>query len=552
MNNYLALTNALIKNTFRPLSKNNKHSNKSIIFFLLIGLSMLPLEIGLVLFVSTSYNLLHSINQEGLILGLGLSTVSSVIFFFGIFYIISVFYFSKDIENFLPIPLKPSEIIGAKFTLAIIFEYITEIMFFLPIMITFGVISGSGLVYYFYVLLIFLCLPIVPLILASFIVMIIMSLTNLFKNKDKFKLFGGILAIFSVVSLNVFIQRYVNTMSKSQLLQLLLQGHNSTVGLTSKLFFSARFGTESLLNYNNFNGLLNLLIFFAVNIIFLVLFVLLGNVLYFKGAIGSTEVTKNKRSSKINIYNEVLQKPVLISYISKELKLLFRTPIYFMNCVLMNFIWPIFVFIPIMFQPNFSENLEKVKYILQTTNSDGIIVVIMLAAGTFLCASNGITSTAISREGQNISICKYLPMMYENQILAKVFSGAIMGFVGYILLLITSVILFRPSIYLLVTSFIVGILGIFTAAFTGIIIDLNYPKLIWDNEQKAVKQNLNFLLNMLVSVLISGIIIFLVIKLKPSLELSFVTIVVIFSLINIMLYKITKVKGKILFQNIEI
>lgn len=552
MNNYIFLTKALIINTFRPISKDSKNLLKSTIFFILIGLTLFPLEIGMVSVVTISYYLLHNIGQEGLVLGLGLSAISSVIFFFGIFYIISVFYFSKDIEVLLPLPLKPREILGAKFTITLLFEYITEIMFFLPIMITYGIANNSGFAYYLFMLIIFLLLPVIPLILASVIDIIIMSFTNHSKIKDRLKLFGGIAAILIAMGLNVFVQRNVSMLNENQLRQLLINGHNSFMSLTSKLFPSAKFGVYALLNSNNSSGLLNLFIFFAINILFLFIFIYIGDLLYFKGAIGSSEVSKRKHSPHNNLYIQAIQRSALVSFISKELKILFRTPIYFINCILMNFIWPAFIFLPVVSQPNLMKNLEKVRLLIQSPISGGIIIAVTFAAGAFLSAANGITSTSISRDGQNIFISKYIPIEFKTQILAKILSGVIMGFFGFIVTFIPAIFLLRPHIYLILLSLIVGIIGLFITAFTGIIIDLNYPKLIWDSEQRAVKQNLNLLLNMLVSAIICGVSFFSIVTLRLNTFTAFVYIMAIFGTVDIILYRIVNIKGKKAFDNIEV
>ena len=153
------------------------------------------MAVGFGKFLSEAYDGLHAIGQEAVILGFGLSVVSIVIFFFGIFYAMGIFYFSMDVENLLPLPFKPWHIMGAKFTVVLIYEYLTEIIFFAPTLISYGIKSSGGILYYIYGVIIFLLLPIVPLVIASVINMIIMRFTNIAKNKDRFRLLGGIIAM---------------------------------------------------------------------------------------------------------------------------------------------------------------------------------------------------------------------------------------------------------------------------------------------------------------------------------------------------------------------
>ncbi len=153
--------------------------------------------------------------QEAVILGFGLSVVSVVIFFFGIFYAMGIFYFSMDVENLLPLPFKPWHIMGAKFAVVLIYEYLTELIFFVPTLIAYGIKSSGGILYYIYGVIIFLLLPIVPLVIASIINMIIMRFTNIAKNKDRFRLFGGIIAMGFGVGINIYIQKFTQNLSQS-------------------------------------------------------------------------------------------------------------------------------------------------------------------------------------------------------------------------------------------------------------------------------------------------------------------------------------------------
>ena len=52
--------------------------------------------------------------------------------------ILTVFYYSNDIEMLLPLPLKPAQIISAKFLTVLITQYVMSSFILLPIFITYG------------------------------------------------------------------------------------------------------------------------------------------------------------------------------------------------------------------------------------------------------------------------------------------------------------------------------------------------------------------------------------------------------------------------------
>ena len=81
-------------------------------------------------------------------------------------------------------------------------------------------------------------------------------------------------------------------------------------------------------------------------------------------------------------------------------------------------------------------------------------------------------------------------------------------------------------------------------------LDLNFPKLHWDNEQKAVKQNLNVMVMILGAVVLSGLILIGVIKLELGLELALGVIIGFAGLLNWFLYRYLVTRGVQLFADL--
>lgn len=546
MSKFITLTKILIKAGNDSVFKNSKKSRaKNIIKWLLLAACFAPMAVLFGLFIAETYDILVGIQQEALILGFGLSVVSFVIFFFGIMFIMSVFYFSMDIENLLPLPLKPSQILGAKFVTVLIYEYYTEIILFLPVIIAYGIKSRGGILYYIYSIVVFLILPVIPLIAAAIIDMIIMRFTNLAKNKDRFKVVGGAIAMFFGVGVNLALQKLGNTTDQQQLVKMFTEGKNSFVGLSTKIFPSSKLAVYSLVNSGNTKGVINLILFLVISIILVIIFILLGEKVYFKGVIGISEtVSKRKKLTSKELEKNLSKNSPIKSHTLKELKILFRTPAYFLNCVLMNFLWPVFFLIPMVFQEGGFENFNKLGSYLEPNKGYVTIVLVgMFAFFIFLAAANPIASTAISREGKKLFVLKYLPVSYTTQLMAKVLSGVIMSSLGMIVMLSALTMLFNPPVYLVVMTGILGIIGIIFSNFTGILIDLNSPKLKWDSEQKAVKQNKNVMIHTLLCIMAAGATVFIIIKLGLSLNITFMTLLIIYSIIDIGLYYALITKG---------
>ena len=553
MSKFIALARILLKTGTKSSSnKKNKKQIKGALLGLLLIIAFTPMAVGFGKFLSEAYDGLHAIGQEAVILGFGLSVVSIVIFFFGIFYAMGIFYFSMDVENLLPLPFKPWHIMGAKFTVVLIYEYLTEIIFFAPTLISYGIKSSGGILYYIYGVIIFLLLPIVPLVIASIINMIIMRFTNIAKNKDRFRLLGGIIAMCFGVGINIYIQRFSQNASQSTITEMFSKGNNSLLSFATKIFPSTKIAVNSLINTTNIQGFINLILFIMIAVIALIIFIILGESLYFKGVMGVSETTsKRKTLSNLELIKSTSQNSSLKIYILKELKLLFRTPIYFMNCVLMNFLWPIFFMIPVFTQKGGGSQLKTITKFLQDGRSAGIVLAAFFAFMVFASSSNGISTTAISREGKNLYVLKYIPMKYKQQLMAKVLSAVVLGIAGMIMVSILGIILFKISLGLLLLMLIVGIVGILLTSFIGIFIDLNFPKLQWNTEQEAVKRNFNVMISIIICLALGGLTVFIIIKFEITKWVAFTLILIVYGFLDIMLYYLVGTKGVEMLRKIE-
>lgn len=557
MSRYIILTRVMLKN-FNLLSlkfgKLGRSRIKGILFSILILLAFVPITFAIGGMAFGGYKVLSEVQQEGLILGVGFSVVSMTIFFFSIFYVMSVFYFSRDIESLLPLPLKPSEILAAKFTVTLFYEYLTELILLAPILIGFGIAGKEGFIYYLYSIVVFLTLPLFPLVYASMLSILIMRFTGLAKNRDKFRIAGGVIAMLLAIGMNAFITKLSSSsLSAEELQRLLAQGNNSVVGKMSGIFFSNRFAVTALLYSEVSKGFVNLVVFVLICLLFVILFLSFGEGMYFKGVVGISETSaRRKKFSEVELRRSSEQKSALKAYTIKELKLLFRTPVYFMNCVLINFIFPIFLILPFLMKPGDMKELQQLSTYIAGGRGSAILLAAAFAISVFVTSTNGIAASAISREGTNIFVCKYLPVSYKTQIMAKVLSSICMGAVGALSMILAAVIFIPVPSYLILLIAASGLLGIVFSSFTGIFIDLNFPKLIWDNEQKAVKQNFNVMFNMLVSIVVAGITVFVSIVLHFTLWMTFFAIVVLFGILDLLLYNILSTVGVRLFENIEV
>ncbi len=536
MSKYISLTKVLLSNFYLMDDKSNKKANnfKNYAMLLLLVVSFLPITVMIFFFANTIFRQLDMLDQGGVVLGLGFLISSMVIFVFATFIVPSVFYFSKDIEAILPLPFKPEIIISAKFTTTLIYEYISTVIILAPIIIAYMVNSEINALTIIFSIICFLIVPVIPLVYATVISMVLMRFAPIVKNRDTFNYVAGIFGILMGVGIST-LGNSAENMNNDKLVDLILEGNNSLIVLLNSIFPQNKFAVLAISK----NSILDLIIYLGINVIIFVIFLIIAKLIYFAGVIGITESATSKKSvDSKKMFSSLSKRNVLITYLLKEFNILIRTPIYFLNCVFSIFLFPIFMIIPFASKGGDFEPLIKLIN-FENPKVINISIAVAFSVGIFYSTVTSITASAISREGQNYFFMKYIPVNYKTQINAKVLLGFIISFFGGLLIMIPVCIFIKMPLAYLLLSIVAMFIGCIFTAYTGIIIDLNKPVLVWENEQRAVKQNLNIVFNMLVGMAIVGLIIFLSIKTNIEANIFIISLFLIGIILDIAVYTLT-------------
>jgi ABC-2 type transport system permease protein len=496
MRKILLLLKIYLKSGEGLTSSKNKKTKYLLLLVLLFAFG--SFAFSMVFFAVEIYNGLAPFNAQNIILPLVFGATSIVIFLFGIFYVISIMYHADDVEQMKYMPLKVYHILGAKFMLLVIYEYIFEAFILAPVLVAYGIMSGAGAAYIIYSVILFLITPVIALSMAALLVMIVMRFTSIGKNKQAFTFIGGILAMALAIGFNVAVQSFAGQISDAALMEAF---KNSTLpDIMSSIFPGIGFASKALLESATLAGLWNLLLFALCTAGAVAVFMIAGRLLYLKGVSGITETSAKRRAIK-DLGRETESTSALRAYFKKELRLLFRSPIAFMNCVLMTFIWPVIILI--MLFSGGGGKTEAFAYLISQMN-DGLLLAVLVGASAFIASSIPITSTAISREGKSLYFAKYIPMSMHKQLKAKAYSGMLFSGISILLLVLVG-ILIGASITVSIAALVLGMIAMAAISYAGLLIDVGNPKLEWINEQQAIKQNMNSLLSMLVGVLFGAI-----------------------------------------------
>ena len=492
MNRIMKLTKVFLKTSFKNReTSNNKEKTTSKKIIAAIGLLVLIAYIAGI-FGFASYGMitmLNEIGQPAVFLGISLLAIAVLLLIQTLISSMNLFYFSKDIEYILPLPLRPHEIVIAKFNTILVTEYITVFAFLLVPFIIYGIVTGASLMFYLYGLIVLMVFPILPALISCMIVMLLMSITGIIKNKDKFQTIATTLMIVGIIVFSISMPGMEET-TNEETLQMLTQ-FNGIVHKIDDYFITLEDSINALIDYNSIDGLYSILKLIIITIIAYVIFVVIAQKLYFKGAVGAIYSGKKKKISS-NKGISYTKQSVAKSYIKKEFVQLIKNPIFFTQCILPSVLMPVIILVSALAGSGGIEELqEQGMNELSINNTIGLCVI--LAINTFLCTMNFIPVTAVSRDGQNASFMKYIPLSLSTQCTYKIVPAVIMNMVSSIIVIAVVAIGFKTDILFIITNIIISLLISIIYSYLMLIVDLKRPKLKWDTEYAVVKQNINML-----------------------------------------------------------
>lgn len=263
---------------------------------LLVIAGIAPILYPYVQMMETAYAISAGLGQPGLIIALAVVLSSLLVLVFSLTYVLSVFYYSRDLSLLLSLPLEPRDILGAKFFVVWILDLLTMAPFYLPALWVFGVNSGAGPLSWLAGIFIFLLLPVVPLALSSIFVLCLMSLVNLSRKRDTLQLMGLFLFLAAVLLLNTYLTS-IPAGEEMDYLEKLLAEEQGLVRFTARAYPPAFFAARALSAGGELSWL-NFFYFLGVSAAGLGLLLLVGQQIFYRGLIGGSEVQQGRALSR--------------------------------------------------------------------------------------------------------------------------------------------------------------------------------------------------------------------------------------------------------------
>jgi ABC-2 type transport system permease protein len=548
MKEILFLTKVSLINNFNIHNLNPKNSRttrdkvKPLIFIFVI-IALMPTYVYYVTFLRQIGKALLMLNQELYFSTLAHYMASTMVFFFGLLYVLSYYYFSRDTEMLIPLPLKGRTIVVSKFITILVYEYVLLAIFLIPILvINKSLVGGNIIVYIIKSSMTFLLTPVIPLSLASILIIILMRTTNIKGKKDLIRLISMFLFMFVILGIQIVIQRSMVQIQPGQeqaFIATLFSDNKALIDMTGRYFPVSKWTSISLSN-SGIESILDFIKIAAANIVAFAVMIAVSEKIYLGGIIGGKEAQAKKKK----LTNEELEEAsgrVSKNYIAifkADMKTLLKTPIYMFNCVGIVIIIPF----ALLVMPSLTGNSGDIGKLGNYYSKYENFFTFGLAGGfMFFAAMNPTAPSAFSREGKTFWITRIIPVRTTDHIIGKGLSPLLLQLLSVIIVSAGIKFYIPVNAAGMLTSALLGMAGSVPLLLTGLAVDISRPLLDWDNPQRAVKQNFNVLISMGIGSLITlglGILTFFMLRNDISSILILATDLVIIAILSVLSYKV--------------
>ena len=467
-------------------------------------------------------------------IGLTHIMLSMMIMFVSIYTIIEGFYKAqgmlfdcKDNDMLLSMPLNKKTIFFVRMFKFYLFQLMYDSLFILPAFIIYAYFESPGINFYLMSLVMLILLPIIPLIVASFIGYIIKLISVNFKKSKNVQTIISMLLLISIFYFSFNMESLVNN---------IVNKANVINDVITKIYYPINLYL-SLINKFDVLKLLKLIL---INIVPFIIFIYLGSIYYFK-IIFKSKKSDIKKSNRALTFK---RKNVIFSLTKKEMKTYFGIPVYIVNTL---FGMVLMIILTILL----CTNVDKFISLLQSS-SDIVITlnlinkyapIFFMEMILFTGFMTQITCSSISLEGKTFNILKSYPINEKKIFISKVLFSLFLTIPIILLCSLIFLINYKVKsiyiIYILLFSFLTPLFS----ALLGLFINLKYPKLKWNNETEVVKQSTSTMICTFTGMGLFFISLFITIKFINNINIVMLIQIIILIITNIILWLLLSTVG---------
>ena len=465
------------------------------------------------------------LHLQEIVLSIFVFLVSIIVIGEGIYKTGPLLFNCKDDQLLLSLPIKRSTIFFVRVFKFYVFEVLFNALFIIPLIIAY-IRWADTISYTFFITsaIMLLILPVIPIVLSCIIGTITSSIASRFKYKNIAQIITTTFLLIGIFYVSLNLDGFFNYLTK----------HATTLNdFITKIYYPAGVYAKLSTNFN----IIDLLIFIGINIVLLISTILILSKFYFKI---NSRLKKVTTTEKVNINRLTIKKKAIThSLIKKEFSTFFNTPVFIINA---GFGLVLFIVVAIGISIKFNDFVpiltDKDKFNIAKDiiyNNLSLLVFLLIAMAGFMTS---ITNSVISLEGKNINIVKSLPIKTKTILMSKIYSSLIITTPP---ILIGDIILFtrfKMNIIEICLLLVLSILIPLISHFVGLIVNLKYPKLDWENTAEVVKQSTSSFVSVMIGIVLMVANAMIIAKIvgKVSSTLILLLAVFLYLIIDIILY----------------
>lgn len=552
MSEYISLTKTLIASVKmdKPQDKRKK------IMFALIGIFVLvfifaPVLLGCTFLVKVMTEALIPFEMQHLAIALVFHIICLFSAVFGFNVIFNEFYFSSDLDYLRPLPLSPVQIAGAKLTVSYYLDNIMQFALVVACIVGFYMASDLRVLGMIASVFAVFTLPILPLTYCACLGMLIMAFSKFIRNREVIQKMSAFTIALAIILLALF-SGYVKQNNIDIVSIFITPGGSAFVDTMNVIFPNVGLIVDAL-SYGNISSLI---LYIVINIISIAFVLFVAKLIYFKGFENITDNSYHGSKNIDKLLKNNRQRNVFIAYLLKEIRILIRTPAFFTNCIAVNFLWPALIYVILRFR-NYELGIGAIQSYFKehTPTATFALLSATIAISLIITAMNSISSNSISREGKHFSFMKYIPVPYHSQWDVKVTVSILFSIIGIWIYLIPFLIAVKVSALTFAAALLLSFLSVSFVSFLGVLMDSVQPKITWDDELGALRENTNVVFTMGISLFVAavmcvgGYMLYGFVRLN-SLIIALIYLIII-SLLNLCVIFLSNSKGEKNLSDIE-
>lgn len=471
--------------------------------------------------------LLIEMGQDRFIFEMFMALFAIMTLVLGIFSTFSNLAFPTDHERLVVLPVKRGEILIARLTVMAVYQVFMPILMGVPLFAVYGYFKGMPWAFYLRIILALILQVLVPLSILVIVCLLLIRLTPLAKNKDRFMIISQLIVLVLVVYIsmgplngggdNYSLEHLNQLIAKPSLYQSL---RLIVPNLDAWIDFMLLGGTASLLALGK--GL-------AIALAFVVVSYAIANKLYRPEA-GSE--SKRKQLKRGEMAKVLRPRSTFRSLLVRESKLVFRNPNLLTNYVLSNLVF--IVIVPISLYMGLKKSglelsLESIQAAVQEGFLNlpgfdlpiviGLFSLILALLGSFVVGMASLNASALSRQGEEIYWSMTLPVSYSKQYAAQTLLAILLSATPHLVFILLLGLLLKLPALMILPPLVFFLWSAANSNLWPLLLDARKPLLDWENQFAAIKNSRNATIALVLNWVIAGIYgltIYLYLKFWPS------------------------------------